>query len=420
MGVLGFFNGLKRLIAPTEEAKNENYNTEKDKVPYFDIYEGLRNVYPLAIFDYNQLASFISNLAKNSWLNDSEKKAFHLLWNVACMDIDGFGHNIPFLKEGCYEIFNQDGNKVRFQKRQSSVKDYYLEEGRADFVYLSEDGGFVVRQNERNSKVFLIYVSENISDRLLNAVREAEARALYLNPAYAPTRRLGTEDSSQSFNIYEGLNKVNPYAIFVANPEISQLSCFLGHLAENENKLLKDSEVEALSMMWNLLCMDIDGFGHNVPFLKEGSYEFFNQDGISARFQKRQSSVKDDYVEGGIADFVYISEDGDFAIRQNENNSNTFLVYVSEDTSDRLLQAFGEAEADALKLNPDCIQTRERLGIPEALTQEIARAKTGKRSFQDQYRINAQESSTNYLPGKATEGEKDNKDEMDTRNGEER
>ena len=419
MGVLGFYYGLRRLIAPKEKSEEKKDNTEKNKIPYFDIYEGVREIYPYTIFDADQLGSFIGNLAEGSLLNDSEKKAFDLMWDLACMDIDGFGHNIPFLKEGCYEIINQNGIRVRFQKRQSPIKDDYIEQGRADFVYLSEDGDLVIRQNERNSKAFLIYVSENISGRLLYAVREAEARTFYRDPEYIQTRRIGPRDSFPYFNIYEGLNNVNPYTIFDAD----QLGSFIGNLAEGS--LLNDSEKKAFDLMWDLACKDIDGFGYNIPFLKEGCFEFFNQDGISARFQKRQTP-EGKIIEEGRADFVYLSEDGDFVIRQNENNSHMFLVYVSENISDRLLQALGEAEVRALHLNPECIQTRERLGIPKSLTQAIETTKIAKRDFQEQYRINSQDSVSHYLTEKTTENEiveseKSNKnDEINSSDEEER
>lgn len=47
-------------------------------------------------------------------------------------------------------------------------------------MYYSPDGNFVINQHERNKKIFLIYVSEGMSKRLLSALREAEIDALGL------------------------------------------------------------------------------------------------------------------------------------------------------------------------------------------------------------------------------------------------
>lgn len=51
-----------------------------------------------------------------------------------------------------------------------------------------------------------------------------------------------------------------------------------------------------------------------------------------------------------------------------------FLVYVSEDISDRLLKALSEAEAEVLQLSIENEQTRDRLGIPKTL--DITKIKT--------------------------------------------
>ena len=67
-----------------------------------------------------------AELAKNKFgmLNDIEKKAFDTLWNTACIDIDGYGNNIWNLMVGNFEIYNNEGVIVSFEKDFSDVVDY--------------------------------------------------------------------------------------------------------------------------------------------------------------------------------------------------------------------------------------------------------------------------------------------------------
>ncbi len=136
---------------------------------------------PFTILVNGQFNIFISALANDysGLLNETEKEAFNNLLNAACIDIDGaFGNNIWNLKIGNFEIYNKENIIVSYEKRDSEVKDYYMQEGRANFAYQSKDGNIIIKQNDRNKKVFLVYVSEDLSKRLQDALRIAEARAL--------------------------------------------------------------------------------------------------------------------------------------------------------------------------------------------------------------------------------------------------
>ena len=144
-----------------------------------NIYEELGIIQPFTLLVAGQFNSFIANLSEDKYtlLNDSEKNAFNVLWDVACIDIDDFGNNIWNLKKGIFEVYNKDGIIVKFEKKSAEVNDTY-DEGRANFIYLSKDGNFIINQNDRNKRAFLVYTSENISDRLVKALRYAEALAL--------------------------------------------------------------------------------------------------------------------------------------------------------------------------------------------------------------------------------------------------
>lgn len=85
-------------------------------------------------------------------------------------------------KKGTFELYNKDGILIRYEKKDAEVKDKYSSDNaRTNFVYTSKDGNFVINQNDRNQKVFLVYVSEGITERLLMALREAEIEALDLD-----------------------------------------------------------------------------------------------------------------------------------------------------------------------------------------------------------------------------------------------
>lgn len=146
-----------------------------------NIYESLGVVVPFTVLVDEQFNSFIGELSSNKGgiLNQTEQEAFKELWYAAGVDIGGTGNNIWYLKKGSFDIFNKNGVAVKYEKKNAEVKDKYSSDNaRANFVYLSNDGNFVISQNDRNQKVFLVYVSQNITDRLLKVLRDAEAKAL--------------------------------------------------------------------------------------------------------------------------------------------------------------------------------------------------------------------------------------------------
>lgn len=145
-----------------------------------DIYENLGIVRPFTALENSQMREFIGELSNNKRLNESERKAFDALWYAICPDIDGFGNNIWNLKEGQFEIFDEDGIKAQYEKVSSADIDEDFDEGRVTFTFRSPEGDLVVHQNERNKKIFLVYVSEDISERLFDIFREVEATALDL------------------------------------------------------------------------------------------------------------------------------------------------------------------------------------------------------------------------------------------------
>lgn len=171
---MGIFNRLKRLMAPQEQTQEERKN----------IYEELGLVQPFTVLAGGQFNAFISELLenKNGRLHQTEQEALEKLWNAAGINLGGTGNNLWNLKKGTFELYNKDGILIRYEKKDAEVKDKYSSDNaRTNFVYTSKDGNFVINQNDRNQKVFLVYVSEGITERLLMALREAEIEALDLD-----------------------------------------------------------------------------------------------------------------------------------------------------------------------------------------------------------------------------------------------
>lgn len=171
---MGIFNRLKRLMAPQKQTQEERKN----------IYEGIGLVQPFTVLAGGQFNSFIGELSENKHgkLHQTEQEALEELWNAAGIDLGGTGNNLWNLKKGTFELYNKDGILIRYEKKDAEVKDKYSSDNaRTNFVYTSKDGNFVINQNDRNQKVFLVYVSEGITERLLMALREAEIEALDLD-----------------------------------------------------------------------------------------------------------------------------------------------------------------------------------------------------------------------------------------------
>lgn len=171
---MGIFNRLKRLMAPQEQTQEERKN----------IYEELGLVQPFTVLAGGQFNAFISELSenKNGRLHQTEQEALEKLWNAEGINLGGTGNNLWNLKKGTFELYNKDGILIRYEKKDAEVKDKYSSDNaRTNFVYTSKDGNFVINQNDRNQKVFLVYVSEGITERLLMALREAEIEALDLD-----------------------------------------------------------------------------------------------------------------------------------------------------------------------------------------------------------------------------------------------
>ncbi len=155
---------------------------KKDQGNIDDIYENLGIVRPFTALDNGQMRSFIGDLCEHKRLTETERKAFDALWYAICPDIDGFGNNIWNLKEGKFEIFDEEGIKAQYEKESSADIDEDFDEGRVNFTFRSAEGDMIVHQHERNKKIFLVYLSEKISERLFDIFREVETKTLDLKP----------------------------------------------------------------------------------------------------------------------------------------------------------------------------------------------------------------------------------------------
>lgn len=152
----------------------ENQNLSENLLP--NIYERLGEMTPFVFLVNSQFSNFVGALPDDETLNNTEREGIDKLWTVACRDIDGNGNNIWNLKEGSFLIYNSGDIKIFFEKKISDL----ITERRMNFVYYSSEGNFVISQNNKNEEAFMVYVSKNISKRLLVALSKAEAKALGL------------------------------------------------------------------------------------------------------------------------------------------------------------------------------------------------------------------------------------------------
>ena len=126
-----------------------------------------------------QFSNFVVELCnnKNIGLTEEEKGAFNTLWGASC--VGGPEYGLTNLRFGKYVIYNQGNIMLGFIKKHGIVNDKYGDDdGRATFYYQSPDGNIAFKQHERNKEIMLVYVSENINSRLLNALLIAESKAL--------------------------------------------------------------------------------------------------------------------------------------------------------------------------------------------------------------------------------------------------
>lgn len=168
---------LAKLFHKPDISQKEDVNQEED-FRQKEFYKNAEMLEPFSLFENEQMRSFIAELSKKEGLTESVKAVFKRLWDVACIDIDGFGNNIWNLKKGQFEVYNKDGIKIQFSKTSSADIDVNYDQGRADFKVIFPEGELVIHQHRVNRSMFLIYVSDDISPELLQAFREAEADAL--------------------------------------------------------------------------------------------------------------------------------------------------------------------------------------------------------------------------------------------------
>lgn len=166
-------------------------------------------------------------------------------------------------------------------------------------------------------------------------------------------------------NIYADLGIVAPFTVLAGG----QFNSFIGELSGNKHGILNQTEQEAFKQLWYAAGVDLGGTGNNIWNLKKGSFEIYNKNGVVIKYEKKSAEVKDKYSsDNARANFVYLSKDGSFVINQNDRNQKVFLVYVSEDTTDRLLKVLRDAEAEALNIEKENIVSNTRVGIPNTMS----------------------------------------------------
>ncbi len=145
-------------------------------------------------------------------------------------------------------------------------------------------------------------------------------------------------------NIYEAVGIVYPYTVL----NNGQFGSFVSSLA-NDDTLGKNIN-DAFNALWDIACIDMGSYGNNIWNLKKGQFTYFNQNGISAGFEKVGSEGIDKYYEQGRGTFVIKTSDGNMVIKQHEYNRDIFLVYLSANVSEKFYEAVKNAEASALNI----------------------------------------------------------------------
>lgn len=202
-----------------------------------------------------------------------------------------------------------------------------------------------------------------------------------------------SEKSKSNTNIYTELGVVKPFTVLAGG----QFNAFIGELSENKHQILNQTEREAFKQLWYAAGIDMGGTGNNIWNLKKGSFEIYNKDGVTIRYEKKSAEVKDKYSsDNSRANFVYLSKDGNFVINQNDRNQKVFLVYVSEDITDRLLRVLSEAEIEALDLETESIQGRNRVGIPSDTNIPTIEKRT-ELSIQEKYKTKDTQNTQNRI-----------------------
>ncbi len=159
MGILRkLFNG---------EKKNKK-NTKKN------IYDNLGTIKPFTTLENSQLRKFITILSQNQELNSNEKQALSNLLYIMYPNFDAEGNNIWNLDDGTHLIYRNEDIEIQYEKKSETTEESI------NFVYKSNRGSFVINQNGRNKIFFLIYVSEYISTKLLEILKEVENEVLKL------------------------------------------------------------------------------------------------------------------------------------------------------------------------------------------------------------------------------------------------
>lgn len=182
--LLSIFQKNKTEEIDTVAQKSESKNERKD-IFQGNIYDYFETPKPFTVLENEQFRSFVADLSHEKDLSPNAREAFGALWRCACIDIDGYGNNIWDLKEGQFVVYDEDGVKIQFKKKLTKdilngYTDELYDQGRADLTYTSPDGGILISQDKRNRRLFLVYTSDDITEKFMEILRKIELQAIGL------------------------------------------------------------------------------------------------------------------------------------------------------------------------------------------------------------------------------------------------
>ena len=144
------------------------------------------NIVYFTILEDSQLYKFFSRLIGNNKLTLNEINAFKELYGALCTDFDGYGNDIFFLKEGRFLLYDEGGVKVAIEKKKA-----FNTSGRVNAVYRSSEGDLYIKQSLGNKKMYNVYLSDKLSERLVNVFNDANIETLDLRSNVKGIRRIG-------------------------------------------------------------------------------------------------------------------------------------------------------------------------------------------------------------------------------------
>lgn len=163
---MGFFKNLFHKKDIKEEKKFCKKN----------VYDSLGKIRPFTTLNNNQLKYFLELLSQSEKIDENQKEAFLKISNMIYQNSNE-NSDIWNLQDGNNMIYKNEDIEIHYDKKSEDM-DELNNGGRINIIYKSSYGSFIINQNGRNKIFFLLYISEYISAKLLDVLKEVENQVL--------------------------------------------------------------------------------------------------------------------------------------------------------------------------------------------------------------------------------------------------